>query len=279
MKTYSLMDIERWRERTHRRQPRLRIRTKRQVLKFLDEVGFCFLFKTGMTELVCLVEALGEIPYGSTPATPRGRQASQWQIRSILPDETEAFRGKLLLRRPMLVSLRFLPFFIALSDRADGSVRSRLYGKSLTHTARLILENLQRRSPQTSLELRRRVAQSGSIGESAFELALLQLQTNLQIASLTASRSAIAGLWAPLQKYYGKQIRKARSISIEEARRALLEQHFRNQLVLTVADIRRLFRWERQEIFQTLGELIRRGIVTPEVQVEGIEDRTYCLLS
>jgi hypothetical protein len=246
----------------HRRSPRRSITNKRQAVRFVNEVGFCFVHRTGNLDMPCFGDALRNAEDGST-----------------FPDERDAFHGKLLLRRPMLVSLEYLPYFMSLIDRAEAATRATSGKGSLTPTAHLIVEHLRKKSPLSTRDLRRRITMSTGVGNGAFNLALTELQTRMLVASLAGRQSPLSGLWAPARKYYRGQAQKAHRISVEEARRALLERHFRNQLVLTLADIRHLFRWERQEVFQTLGELIRRGIVTPEVQVEGIADRTYCLLT
>jgi hypothetical protein len=278
VKSYTLAQIGRWRERTHHRSPRLRIATTTQAIRFVNEVGFCFMYQTGQSDLPSLAEALRRSRSGSTDAAEED-QPGHWQIRGVLPDERLVFRGKLLLRRPMLLSLKLLPHFIALNKRripgrSDGSAVH-----PLGSTPRLILDALQRKSLQSTHVLRRRITLSAGIGEGAFDVAMTQLQVSLMIGSIGDDRTPTSRLWMPLQSLYRAQFQRAGGISVEEARRAILERHFRNQLVLTVADIKHLFHWERQEIFQTLGELIRRGIVTPEVQVDGIADRTYCLLT
>jgi len=231
-------------------------------VRFVNEVGFCFVFRTGTAELPCLGDALKNGEDGS-----------------IFPDEREAFHGKLLLRRPMLVSLEYLPYFFALVDRKEATAHRKSGRSTLGATAHLIGEQLRRKSPLSTHDLRQRTTMSTGVGKGAFSLALTEMQTRMLIASLSGRQNPSSALWTPARKFYRGQAQRARRISADEARRAILERHFRNQLVVTVADIRHLFRWERQEIFQTLGELIRRGIVTPEVQVEGIADRTYCLLT
>lgn len=262
MKSYTPVQIERWRNRVHRRSPRRHITNKRQAVRFVNEVGFCFVFRTGSADLPCLGESLGNL-----------------EIGSIIPDELDAFHGRLLLRRPTLVSPEYLPYFFALADHREAVARAKSGKSALGSTAHMIVENLRRKSPQSTHDLRQRITMSTGAGKGAFDLALVELQKRMLIATLAGQRSRSSALWTPARKFYRGQAQKARRITVEEARRAILERHFRNQLVGTVADIRRLFRWERQEIFQTLGELISRGIVTPEVQVEGIADRTYCLLT
>jgi hypothetical protein len=278
VKSYSLAQIGRWREKTHRRLPRLRITSSTQTIRFVNEIGYCFMFQTGESDLPSIAGALRPKSKGSMDAGER-EQAGHWQLRGVLPDERQVFRGKLLLRRPMLLSLEYLPFFIALNKRRVPARAPGPVPHPLSSTSRLILDALQRKSMQSTNDLRRRVTVSSGIGAGAFEVAMTQLQIQLLIGSVADDRTPLSRLWIPLQRLYPSQFRKAKRISVEEARRAILERHFRNQLVLTVADIKHLFRWERQEIFQTLGELIRRGVVTPEVQVDGIADRTYCLLT
>jgi hypothetical protein len=241
------------------------VKSKLQASRFVEEVGFCFVFPVGGSELPSLGCALD-------PASPS-------QLRELIPDERCAYRGKLLLSRPMLVSREYLPFFVVLMGLQEASLGHRSSRRALSPIAQAILEQLRKRAPQSSRALRGRIGQSGKAGRGAFESALVELQVNLQVAAVVDDQSIPASSWALVRKLYAREVRKARSISIEEARRAILERHFRNQLVLTVAEIRHVFRWERQAIFQTLGELIRRGVITPEVQVDGIAARTYCLLT
>jgi DNA-binding PadR family transcriptional regulator len=63
----------------------------------------------------------------------------------------------------------------------------------------------------------------------------------------------------------------------ETARARILTRYFRNQLVSSVPTITRLFRWERQSIFHTLGRLVREGIIATGIRVEGKDHRYYCL--
>jgi DNA-binding PadR family transcriptional regulator len=64
---------------------------------------------------------------------------------------------------------------------------------------------------------------------------------------------------------------------VETARERILTRYFRNQLVSSVPAIARMFRWDRQSIFHTLGRLVREGIITTGVKVEGKDHRYYCL--
>jgi hypothetical protein len=265
MKAYSPEHIEHWRNRVGRVAPSRQARNREQASKFVEEVGFCFLHHVAAVDMPSLARATG--------------RSHHWQLQDVMPDEREVFRGRLLLSRPMLVSREFLPYFMALTENRDSQSgwRGRVPGQG--PVAHLILESLRKKSPQTAGELKSRIVRTGSAGKGAFDVALADLQITLQISAVAAGRGAQSAGFMLVRKLFASEARKARRITVEEARREILERHFRNQFMLTFAEIRRLFRWERQEIFQTLGELIRRGIVTPEVQVEGVDARTYCLLT
>jgi hypothetical protein len=276
MRSYSPAQIERWRDRVHRRLKNRRISTRHDAARFLEEVGFCFVFDAGDVVLPSLG---GAVDLGSTSKAAAAPRPSQWLVKEFLPDERDAFMGRILLRRPTLVSLRLLPFFMALQMNARRDPGTPSGRRQTGPAAHLILESLRKKSPQSTKELLERAMRGAAIGKSSFDLTLRQLQADFSVSSVIERSGSHSASWALARRTFSKQIRKSHGISPEEARRAILEQHFRNQLVLTVTDIRHLFRWSRQEIFQTLGELIRRGIVTPEVQVDGIAGRTYCLLT
>jgi hypothetical protein len=276
VRSYSPAQIERWRDRVHHRQKSYCITNRRDAVGFVHEVGFCFVFDAVDMVMPSLGGAVG---FRSTRVGHEAGRPSQWLVRELLPDERDALMGRILLRRPTLVALEFLPFFMALQAKSRKDPAGTSGPNSAGLAANLILESLHKSSPQSTRELRERVMKGAAIGKNSFDFALRQLQASISVASSMERHGMATANWVLARRMYRNQIRKAHGISAEEARQAILEKHFRNQLVLTVADIRHLFRWSRQEIFQTLGELIRRGIVTPEVQVDGIAARTYCLLT
>jgi hypothetical protein len=179
-----------------------------------------------------------------------------------------------------MLSLDMLPYFYALSGRTgerDEYVRASVRG-GLSPMARRIMEAFGRHSHLSTQQLRQAVQRGGTVGRGSFAQAMTELQTKMFIARGDEDRRPFSSTWSPVRILFAPQIRKARQISAQQARKVILEQHFRNQLVCTVPGIRRVFRWSRQEVYQPLGELLSRGIVGSEGIVEGTTGRTYIFL-
>ena len=110
------------------------------------------------------------------------------------------------------------------------------------------------------------------------EQALTELQSRMFIARTVDAHDPRSPGWAPVHVLFPKEVRRSRQIAPEHARSMILERHFRNQYISTLAEIRRTFRWSRQEIYQALGDLHRKGIVGSEQSVEGIAGHSYIYL-
>ena len=279
---YTSTDIDRWRARVHRQSPRVAVNTKRRALNFIDRVGFCLVFRAEGDELSSLWQAV----HGPCPENIlRGqfeKQASAflWEMKQALPAEGAVYYGKLLLHRPTMISLDFLPYFYALSGRTgerDEYVRAAIRGE-ISSMARRIMETFRRRSHLSTRQIRQMLQKSGPVGSGSFALAMNELQSKMYIAKGDEDRRPFSFTWVPVRVLFAAQVRKARHISAEQARRAILEQHLRNQLLCTLPGIRKVFRWSRQEVYQTLGELLRRGIINSEARVEGVSGHVYTYL-
>jgi hypothetical protein len=279
--SYTWEEIENWRDRLHRRSPSRAISTKRQALRFIDDVGFCFAFKSENSELPCLWHAAcGE----RSPVMPEHTHHDPaisfvWEMKNVLPAEGKIYYGKLLKKRPMMVSLEYLPFFYVLSRRTGLKTeyeREFLKGK-LTATARDIMDALRDSSPQTTKGLKLATGNHNKSDRVHFDRAIAELQETMFIVKVAELDDPFTFVWAPLREAFPAEVRKARRIAPETAREKILERYFRNQLVSSVPAIARLFRWERQTIFHTLGRLVRSGVITTGIKVERKDHRYYCL--
>jgi hypothetical protein len=236
--------IERWRDRVHRRRPEFSIASKRQAVKFVTDVGFCFAFKSEHSELPCLWHAAVG---ARNPVLPEHTHHDPyisfvWEMKEVLPAERKAYYGKLLKRRPTMVSLEFLPFFYVLSGRTgsrDEYVREFEKGR-LSRLAKEIMDALHDDWPQSTKGLKLATGMSGKRDRAGFDKAMAELQEGMYV---------------------------------------ILEQYFGNQLVGTVLSIQRLFRWNRQDIFRSLGRLVQRGIISPGITVLHEPGRYYCLVN
>lgn len=274
--------IERWRDATQRRTSRLAVRTHRQALNFIGKVGFCFLYKADEPEIPSLWHAV----HGVRPGLDRnvegeeGRASFLWELKTSLPADGEAYVAKLILMRPTVLSREFIPYFLATSGRVgekDDFVRAHARGE-LSPGARRIMDLFRRRSYLSTGRIRELLLRSSHAARIGMEQALTELQSRMFIARTVDAHDPRSPGWAPVHVLFPKEVRRSRQIAPEHARSMILERHFRNQYISTLAEIRRSFRWSRQEIYQALGDLHRKGIVGSEQSVEGIAGHSYIYL-
>lgn len=85
-----------------------RVRSKRDALRFVNTLGFCFAFTPGPGDLPGLFDVLA--------ARSVDRMWSQtWQWKDELATDRRLFYGRLLKRKPTFVSLQYLPHFFSLT--------------------------------------------------------------------------------------------------------------------------------------------------------------------
>lgn len=274
--------IEQWRDTAQRRTARLAVRTQRQALNFIQRVGFCFLYRAEEPEIPSLWHAVHGVRPGLDGVTEvdPDRASLLWELKATLPAGREAYVGKLILQRPTVVSPEFVPYFFATSGRTgerDDYVRAYARGE-LSAAARRIMELFRRRSYLTVARIRELLSKGPHLARVPVEQALTELQSQMYIARSADAHSPHASGWAPVHVIFPREVRRSRTIAPEHARSVILERHFRNQYVTTLAEIRHTFRWTRQEIYQALGDLHHRGIVGNEQSVEGISGNSYIYL-
>lgn len=276
---YTWETIEARRDRIHRRAPGLAVRTKKQAQRFVDSVGFCFLFQSENSELPCLWNAV----CGMRDAVPPKRSqrdpyfSLRSDLKSILPDGRRVYYGKILQGRLTVISLEFLPYFFALSPRLgkrDEYIDEFKHGR-LTPAAKEIMDALQDTSPQGTKGLKLAVGCSARHWNAGFEKAIGELQSKMFIANVTREYDPSTFEWEPVHKCFSQQLKRVRKITADEARIQILGKYFENQIVSSVRAVHHVFGWKKQLIFKTLGSLINRGKILPNVKVDGKDSIFY----
>src|SRR6187200_1656812 len=145
-KALARVELERSRDRAFRRVRTRRIRSERDALAFVNEVGICSTFYRFPEGLACLWEA---VVGRARPRWPRRSHHDAgigltWRLKDDLPSARRVYYGKVLKGRPMLVALDVFPAFYAL---ARGRQRARDYvveyeAGRLSHSARRLMDAL-----------------------------------------------------------------------------------------------------------------------------------------
>lgn len=277
--SFSQADVERWRDRTHRRTPKLAVTNERQALAFINSVGFCLASRTNGMELPNLWEAIAG-PDRTATGDKKYYLSYAWDIHSILPNHDSVYYGKIFRRRPTLVSREYLPYFYVLAERtgAKSEYLTEFSKGRLSPLAKQIMDVLMRRGSLSTRELRSALGYDTKRSVSAFERALDELQRKMFICRSVGSEQRFGAEWTPLVKRFATEVRKARKISVDQARCKLLEKYFRNQLVSSVESIRNVFGWSKKDIYHAIGWLIRQGIITTCSTFDGKKGTWYCLI-
>lgn len=280
--SYTYEEVEAWRDKVQHRTARLAIKTKRGALEFVNKVGFCFAFKAEHSESPCLWHAaVGQ----RNPQVPHHTHHDPylsfvWEMKNILSAEKKIYYGKLLKNRPTMVSLNYFTYFYVLSRRS-GSTDEYLRefaGGNLSSAGKSIMDALSDSSPQVTKGLKLASGLHTKADRKEFDNGIAELQRKMFIVKVAEHYDPFTFEWDVVPRRFPKETRRARKISEEQARERILQRYFENQLVATVASIQRLFGWQKQEIFRTLGLLKTKGVITPDVLVDGKDDKYYGLV-
>jgi len=274
--------IERWRDRVHRRTPVRAVGTKRQALKFINEVGFCFAFKSVNSELPCLWHAAcGQ----RQPRFPRHSHSDPflsfvWQMKQILPAEGSIYYGRIFKKRPTMISMEYFPSFYALSARTgrkeDYLEAHRTEG--LSDTGRAIMDVLRSSSPQVTKGLKLALDVRTPSERREFDKAMSELQSKFYIVKIAEHYDPFTFEWDTVDRAYTREVRKARRIHPDVARKTILTKYFENQLVSTVRSIQSVLGWKKPIIYKSMGVLLKEGRITGGVTVDGRDGKYYSLV-
>jgi hypothetical protein len=266
----------------HRRKPRLALRSFIHAYEFVKDSGFCFTSKAEDSALPSLWHAVsGE----RAPRIPRYSQPDPYrsiarELQDLLIADGKIYFGRLLRRRPTMISMEFLPFFYVLAGRTgikDDYVQAFVRG-DLSDVAKEIMDELADGPAQVTQGLKAATGNTSKSYDTKFARAILELQVKMFILRVAEHRDPFMPGWATVDTTFPTQVKKAAKISIQEARKKILQKYFHNQLVGSVQAIYHLFRWNKQVIYQTLGHLVHEGIISGNVKVQGMGGTYYSLI-
>ncbi|HZY30985.1 MAG TPA: crosslink repair DNA glycosylase YcaQ family protein [Candidatus Methylomirabilis sp.] len=270
--------LERLRDKTFRRIPRLRVRGERSALSFITEVGFCSTFHRVREPLPCLwVAVCGR----RNPRFPKHTHTDPyvgltWLLKDLLPAKKRVYYGKLLKGRPTLVSLDCFPAFFRLirGDTGSGDFLGDYKAGRMTRTAKLVMEVLQEKRPQYTPELRSACRLKAPEQTREFERAMGELQRGLWIVK-TEERyePSFSYRWDLLDHWLEEQVVEARKLDRAEAVYRLVRKHLEAVHYSRTDLIAGLFTLPISEVAAGLDRVIseRRGV--PDHAVKGLHGR------
>ena len=267
-------EIERQRDCKYRRARELRLHSEEEAAQFIDEVGLCLLFPNRGIELPSLWEAI----CGERRRIPHHHDDYElglaWNWKDSLPSRKRAFYGKYLKRKPTLISLKFFPYFYALSENYGGldDYLIEYEDGKLSYEAKCVYEALLEWGALPTSILRHKARLGGKSNAPRFDRALVELQAGLKIAKVgisDANRWKYCYVYDLLPRWLPDEVEQAKGISRKEAMREIILRHLDTVVIATPEEIGNLFRWGIMELGRAIDSLVEGGRVMANVRIEG----------
>lgn len=267
--------LEAQRDRTFHRLPRLRIRTEKAALRFIEAVGFCLTFRTFGYILPCLYVAICGRRHPRWPKHTHHDAAVglAWELKDTLPAKRLVYYGRLLKGKPTLVSLQLLPAFVALirGDRRSGDYLFDYRAGRLSRPALSLMDSLMERHPLETNALRRR-AGLGSPGQTPqFEKAMAELQRKLWVVKVEELyEPTFSYRWDLLDHWLPEQVRKGEGLARDEAILRVITAYLKAAISSQERIMARLFDLPVVEVEAAVKRLAAIELVTREVPIRGL---------
>jgi hypothetical protein len=274
--------VESLRDRMYRRTPARRVQTPREAEKFVEEVGFCLFWPIKGMEMPNLFHAIaGRVR--DVPTEHADADISKcWNWKDQALGQRKWYYAKLFGKRATLVSMKYLPFFYALSPNFGGEddYAQDYEAGLLSREAKNIYEALHEHGPLDTVRLRRESRLAADSAKTAFDRALVELQVTMRVLPVGVAEAGAwryAFIYDLVTRHFPRLAEDARPITRSEARTRLVARHLDNVVAASPADIARVFavlKWTPHEFESTLATLVGRRVAV-KMQVEGVKGEQF----
>ena len=228
-----------------------RVSTFAEARKYIDAAGFCMLFPVTSVPLPSLYCAVTRRQPTAGIVFDKHFEML-WRWKDELPRRRRAFYAKYFRARGTLISLKQLPYFLAMRDTAVApGDHARLYADGrIRDDARVIWEALERHGPLATLELRHLCRMETKAGNIRFKRSMLDLQCLLVVVHFGSEQET--GAWASGRfeltcRAFPDQTAAARTIAVNVARARLAAKYLESYSAAPPVQLARLFGWTRQD--------------------------------
>jgi hypothetical protein len=232
------------------RWPR-RVLTAAEAVKYIDATGYCMLFPVNKVRLPSLYYAVTR-RNSHVDFVWDKYSVMLWRWKDELPRRRRAFYAKYFRGRGTFISLKMLPYFLAMRDTAVApGDHERFYADGrIREDARVIWEALEEHGPLATLELRHACKMDTKAGNVRFKRAVLDLQCLLVVVHFGAEQETAAwasGRYELTCRAFPKETAAARHILPEDARRRLAEKFIEWHPDAEPVQLARPFGWTKAE--------------------------------
>jgi len=249
--------LERARLAQYRFSTAPRVQTAAQAARFIDRMGFCWLFapRDHALELPSLFEAVK----GKRNVHIEDWDADSdrvWAWKSDLPAAHKAYYGKALAGKPCFISLKLLP--AALAALGEEDVERAYRSGALAHDAKRLYDALCQFGAAPTQQLKRNAGFAGKEGNARYHRALDDLQRRLLVMPMGAANEGMAWpsqIFDLTANWYPDAARAAKRMDLRAARVLLVERYIKTVLAAKCDAVARLFAIPRAELQSILDEM------------------------
>ncbi len=264
--TVTLTRLRAYRAHTFRLAPGIQVKTPRQALAFVEERGFVFFWAIQGIDLPSLWTAVAGNRRVASEHDDPGHVT--WGWKDSLLSQRRWFYAKLLHGKSMMVSLKTLPYFYALSDRLGDLEDYQLAYEAgrLSREARTIADTLRIHGAQHTVALRKLAHLSSQASKRRFDKGLHDLQRGLWVLPVGVAEAGAwryAFIYELLDRWLPNVAREARRIRPDAARQHLVGLYLDSVGAADTAAVRSLFQWDRTDVVIALEALVSLGAALP----------------
>jgi hypothetical protein len=267
----SIERLNEFRSTTFRLLPDRCVTSAEEAVHFVNERGFIFFWPIKGVLLPSLwAAAAGDRPVPDEHDDP-GHVT--WGWKDNLLGKKEWYYSRVLRRRNTIISLQVLPYFYALSpnfgDFETDYLEQYEQGR-MTLEAKCIYETILSEGPIDTITLRKAARLSNPGSESRFNRALDDLQIEFKILPVGVAKAGswrYAFLYDITPRHFPSLQGDAQNVSIETARRKLLDYYLLSVGGAEFRDITRLFGWKQEDALQAIRGLKVCGKLVDEVTI------------
>lgn len=243
--------LERHRERLVKDH---RVRNEKQLIEFVNDVGFCFAFTAaeGLPIPACF-------DHLSTNDIDR-KWGWIWEWKDELAADKKIYYGPILWRKPSFVSMRFLPLLYATHGRAgepDDHLEDVKAGR-LSEVARRIIEHVTVKGESQTRRMRADMGITSKEGRTQYDRALDEVQRLMYVARVKAvgeGREEYNYTYDLFVRRYPEVVRAAEPMPSAEARSRVLAKAVELAGALTAKQIDKLFDWGPEPLGRAIERL------------------------
>lgn len=256
-------NLESYRATTFRLRPELRLETKEDALRFVNERGFVYFWPIKGVVWPSLWAAVVGNRHVADKHDDPGHVTWGWKDEML--GKQQWYYAKVLRGKATMIALDIVPYFYALSENYGDPEHDylQLYEDGLlSREAKVIYEALLHEGPLDTVRLRRVIQMTSKASNSPFERGLVQLQRDFKILPVGVAQ---AGAWRYsfiydlVHRHYPDLPAQARPINCRAAREKLVTLFLAAVGAATAADVRRLWQWKPREVEQVLQKLVEKG--------------------